>query len=117
MFAILNIPGAKVDRVEFLVEALRPHCTDEEIKKAALQCPIDVVSEKLIAKIADDCIVKEAKMATLVSTVLLPHFNHSSKVGLSIRLSRPERARRKDEGFGLRFIDHLLRSNAWVGCC
>lgn len=69
MFAILNIPGAKVDRVEFLVEALRPHCTDKEIKKAALQRPIDVVSEKLIAKIAGDCIVKEAKMATLVSTV------------------------------------------------
>lgn len=51
------------------MEALRPHCTDEEIKKAALHRPIDVVSEKLIAKIAGDCIVKEAKMATLVSTV------------------------------------------------
>lgn len=50
MFAILNIPGAKVDRVEFLVEALRPHCTDEEIKKAALQRPIDVVSEKFNRK-------------------------------------------------------------------
>lgn len=48
MFAILNIPGAKVDRIEFLVEALRPHCTDEEIKKAALQRPIDVIPLKLI---------------------------------------------------------------------
>ena len=69
MSAILNLPGAKVDRVEFLVKALRPHCTDEEIKKAALQRPIDVISEKLAAKIADEYITKETEKATLISTV------------------------------------------------
>lgn len=69
MSAILNLPGVKVDRVEFLVKALRPHCTDEEIKKAALQRPIDVISEKLAAKIADKYITKETEKATLISTV------------------------------------------------
>ena len=69
MFAILNIPGAKVDRVEFLVEALRPHCTDEEIKKAALQRPIDVIPLKLINQLATECINEQTKKATIFSTV------------------------------------------------
>lgn len=69
MFSIMNIPGIKIDRIEFLVEALRPYCTDDEIKKACLQRPIDVLSAARIDAIANEYIAKQTKKVTAVSAL------------------------------------------------
>ncbi|WP_311435465.1 hypothetical protein [Hoylesella timonensis] len=69
IYSIMNLPGIKVDRVAFLVEALRPHCTETEIKKAALQRPIDVIPLKLINQLATECINDHTKKATIFSTI------------------------------------------------
>lgn len=70
--AILKIPGAKVDRSKFLDRELRLYCDESKLNevKEGNKAPYDVITEKLLDKIADQRInyyVTQASSFSFVS--------------------------------------------------
>lgn len=66
---ILKMPGVKVDRITFLRKELRPYCNQSRLQMLGSVRPYTVVSEKVIDKLARQCINRHTTLATAASTV------------------------------------------------
>lgn len=64
----MNIPGVKVDRVDFLRAELKAYCKAGELEKA-ITCPSQVLSAERIDKLANSCINNHTIKVTALSTV------------------------------------------------
>lgn len=67
---VLKMPTVKVDRVAFLRKELRPYCNQSRLQMLGSVRPYTVVSEKVVDRLARQCINKHTALATATSTVV-----------------------------------------------
>lgn len=67
---VLKMPTVKVDRVDFLRKELRPYCNQSRLQMLGSVRPYTVVSEKVVDRLARQCINKHTALATATSTVV-----------------------------------------------
>ncbi len=67
---VLKMPTVKVDRVGFLRKELRPYCNQSRLQMLGSVRPYTVVSEKVVDRLARQCINKHTALATATSTVV-----------------------------------------------
>ena len=68
MKAALEMPGAKVDRIDFLRSQLTNYCDEALVKKALEENPANAgISPDLIDELADSCIRSHVLKASLIS--------------------------------------------------
>lgn len=67
---VLKMPGVKIDRVAFLRKELRPYCNQSRLQMLGNVRPYTVVSERVIDKLARQCIRYHTTLATATSTVV-----------------------------------------------
>ena len=67
---VLKMPTVKVDRVVFLRKELRPYCNQSRLQMLGSVRPYTVVSEKVVDRLARQCINKHTALATATSTVV-----------------------------------------------
>lgn len=67
--AVLKMPGVRVDRIAFLRNELRPYCNQSRLQMIGSVRPYTVVSEKVIDRLARQCVTKHTALATATSTV------------------------------------------------
>lgn len=67
---VLKMPTVKVDRVAFLRKELQPYCNQSRLQMLGSVRPYTVVSEKVVDRLARQCINKHTALATATSTVV-----------------------------------------------
>lgn len=67
--SVLKMPGVKVHRVEFLMEALRPYCMEQKLAMLTSVRPYTIASDTDIDKAAATCINHHTVLATTASTI------------------------------------------------
>lgn len=67
--AVLKMPGVKVNRLEFLSEALQPYCTAQRLEMLASVRPYTIASDADIDKAAATVINRHTALATAASTI------------------------------------------------
>ncbi|MBR5085588.1 MAG: hypothetical protein IKX31_01115 [Muribaculaceae bacterium] len=70
MSAALKLPGVAVDREKFLRSALKKHCCDSHISAALDKGTAGIVPNKILDKIAADCIKSHTKKVTILSAAM-----------------------------------------------
>ena len=67
--AALDMPGVKVNRVDFLREKIGLYCNDQQLQTALTESPVAVLSRNQIDKIADSIITTHVTKVTAISAV------------------------------------------------
>ena len=66
---VLRMPGVKVDRIGFLRKELRPYCNQSRLQMLGSVRPYTIVSEKVIDKLARQCVNRHTTLATTGSAI------------------------------------------------
>lgn len=66
---VLKMPGVKVNREEFLRKELRPYCNQSRLQMLGAVRPYTLVSDKVIDRVARNCINRHTALATTGSTL------------------------------------------------
>ena len=70
MNSALKLPGVAVDREKFLRSALKDYCCESHIVDAIERGTAGLVSDKILDKLAADCIKSHTKKVTLLSAAM-----------------------------------------------